>query len=150
VTAGTASLVVGDVWALKGAVPNRFAANLTFAAPSPMGDRIFRLVGSGATTEPQIMPAGRDGNLVGSPLVPWSFNAGTSVATGSTIALAGDFSQYAVVDRIGITAELIPHLFSGNTVGSFGFPVGQRGLYTYGRTGGGVLVPNAFRALVGR
>ncbi len=55
-------------------------------------------------------------------------------------------SNYLIADRLGITAELIPHLTAGGT--AIHYPSGQRGLYVYGRTGAAALVPNAFRALV--
>jgi hypothetical protein len=88
-------------------------------------DRIFRLVGNGATAEASLFESNnRSGNLVGLPTAQWSFNAGTATPTGGTLVVAGDFQTYAVIDRVGITAELIPHLFSGNTAGAFGYPVG--------------------------
>ena len=62
--------------------------------------------------------------------------------------VAGDFSNYLVADRIGVTAELIPHIFAGTSIGAVGMPLGMRGLYCYGRTGAAVLAANAFRALV--
>jgi hypothetical protein len=45
--------------------------------------------------------ASRDGELVGRPVAEWSFNAGTSIASGGTLAFAGDFSNYVVADRLG-------------------------------------------------
>jgi HK97 family phage major capsid protein len=67
-----------------------------------------------------------------------------TTTTGSKIMVAGDFSGYNVVDRLGVTVELIPHLFTA-TQGLL--PSGQRGLYVYGRTGAGVTKPNSFRYL---
>jgi hypothetical protein len=50
------------------------------------------------------------------------------LTTGSLIAILGDFRHYVIVDRIGMTIELIPHL-----VGTNRRPTGQRGLYAYWR-----------------
>ena len=58
---------------------------------------------------------------------------GTRATTGTKLIVAGDFSNYGIVDRLGTTAELIPHLFGAANR----FPTGQRGLYVYGRTGAG-------------
>ena len=59
--------------------------------------------------------------------------------------VAGDFATgYRIVDRIGGTVELIPHLF-GAAQGNL--PTGMRGLYYYWRVGGGVVAPNALRYL---
>lgn len=54
----------------------------------------------------------------------------------------GDFSNYVVVDRIGTTVELVPHVFGAN-----GRPTGERGLYMHRRVGGDIVNPNAFRLL---
>ncbi|MFD8532079.1 phage major capsid protein [Streptosporangium canum] len=67
---------------------------------------------------------------------------GTSAAGADNVLLAGDFTQFCIVDRIGTTVEFIPHLFGSN-----GRPKGQRGWYAYKRTGSDVLVPDAFRLL---
>jgi predicted phage gp36 major capsid-like protein len=68
----------------------------------------------------------------------------TAVTTGAKIGLYGDFKAgYQIADRLGITAELIPHLFGATDR----FPTGQRGRYVYGRTGANVVVANALRYL---
>ena len=36
----------------------------------------------------------------------------TTTTTGSKIMVAGDWSAYQMVDRLGVTAELIPHIFA--------------------------------------
>jgi hypothetical protein len=89
--------------------------------------------------------------LCGKPISEWSFNAGTSVATGGTLCIGGDFNAgYVIADRLGLTAVPIPALFSGATAGSFGYPTGQSGLAVWGRTGAGVVNANALRVLVAR
>jgi predicted phage gp36 major capsid-like protein len=49
-----------------------------------------------------------------------------------------------IVDRVGLSVEVIPHL-----VGTNHRPTGQRGLYAYWRNGSKVVDANAFRALLG-
>ncbi len=51
-------------------------------------------------------------------------------------------AAYRIIDRVGLSVELVPHLLGSNRR-----PTGQRGLYCYGRTGGGVIVPDALRVL---
>jgi HK97 family phage major capsid protein len=66
-----------------------------------------------------------------------------STLTGSAadyLVLSGDFQQFAIVDRVGTTIELVPQLF-----GAAGRPTGQRGFYLHWRVGSGVLVADAFR-----
>jgi HK97 family phage major capsid protein len=59
------------------------------------------------------------------------------------VLLYGDFAAgMVIVDRIGSTLELVPHLF-----GSHRRPTGQRGAPLWFRTGSDVVIPNAFRLL---
>jgi HK97 family phage major capsid protein len=57
------------------------------------------------------------------------------------LVLSEDFSQYAIVDRIGASIEVVPHLFGATRR----FPTGERGFLMHWRTGADVLVPDAFR-----
>jgi HK97 family phage major capsid protein len=66
ITGSTATLVAADIWNLKAAIPTRFQPNTTFAAPTAMVDRIYRLVPNASTTEPQLMES-RDGAWSGGP-----------------------------------------------------------------------------------
>jgi HK97 family phage major capsid protein len=143
-TAVSATYAVGDPWLLKAQVPPRFISTSTYAGSPGLWDRTYRFVAQGSTTEPrQFSDGDRGGDFVGRPKIEWSTMVNTTT-TGSKIMIAGDFSGYNVVDRLGVTAELIPHLF---TASQGLLPSGQRGLYVYGRTGAGVTKPNAFRYL---
>jgi HK97 family phage major capsid protein len=146
-TAGTATVVADDLWNLKAAIPARFTPNTTFAAPPAMFDRLYRLTPTGGTSEPSLMPT-RDGALMGRPTVEWSFNSGTATPTSGTLVIAGDFTNYLIADRLGLTAVPIPTLFGGTA--AFHPPTGESGLAVWGRTGAGVTVANAFRVLLGR
>jgi HK97 family phage major capsid protein len=65
-------------------------------------------------------------------------------ATETNYPLAyGDFGAgMVIVDRIGSTLELVPHLFGPNRR-----PTGQRGALLWFRTGADVVIPDAFRLL---
>jgi HK97 family phage major capsid protein len=67
----------------------------------------------------------------------------STVTTGSKVIIMGDFSHYLIADRVGLSIELIPHMFATAN----NRPSGQRGLYAYWRNGAGVLATNAFRIL---
>jgi HK97 family phage major capsid protein len=80
--------------------------------------------------------------ILGKPAVEWT-SVPTSRATGTTIGLYGDFrAAYTIVDRLGMTAELVPHLF-----GASRRPTGERGFFSYWRTGAKTVVPEALRYL---
>lgn len=59
------------------------------------------------------------------------------------ILLAGDWSKFVVVDRIGLSVEFIPHLF-GTTAN---YPSGERGWYCHWRVGSDSILDKAFRVL---
>lgn len=72
-------------------------------------------------------------------------------ATTTTTALDnrvmfGDFSNYVIVDRIGLSAELVPHLFHTTS----NRPSGQRGLYARWRVGADSVNDDAMRLLQDR
>jgi HK97 family phage major capsid protein len=140
-SAATNSFAVGDPWLLKAAVPARFQANASVAASTNILDKTYRFVGGGST-EPPIMPT-RDGAVMGLPKGEWSAMTAFET-TGSRVMIAGDFrAAYRIIDRLGMTAELIPHIFGVTN----NLPTGERGLYCYWRTGAAVVAPNALRYL---
>jgi HK97 family phage major capsid protein len=61
-------------------------------------------------------------------------------AAADYLVLSGDFQQFAIVDRLGTSIEVVPHLFGANQR-----PTGQRGFYMHYRTGSQVLIADAFR-----
>lgn len=92
--------------------------------------------------------AGQPSQLLGYPLYEASemddaddINAAASA--DNFILLAGDFRQYVIVDRVGMSVEYIPHLFNTST----NLPDGRRGWYAYWRTGAESVVDNAFRVM---
>jgi HK97 family phage major capsid protein len=139
-TATAATFAIGDNYLLKQGLGPRFIANATVAAHPNRFDSIYRMAGGGST-EPPVLPT-REGPWLGSPKIEWSTMA-TAVATGTKIAIFGDFRQgYLICDRIGSQVEIVQHLMGANRR-----PSGERGAYFYWRTGAKVLVPNAFRYL---
>jgi HK97 family phage major capsid protein len=59
------------------------------------------------------------------------------------ILLFGDFRQYVIVDRIGMSIEYIPNLVGGSN----NFPTGERGWFAHWRVGADSVVDAAFRVL---
>jgi HK97 family phage major capsid protein len=144
-TASTAVYAVADVYNLLQAVPPRFQPNTSWVSSPTMLDKTYRLTPSGSTSEPQLMASRGDG-VLGRPTREWSDMA-TAVNSGSTIVAVGDFAAgFQIGDRVGMTIELIPHLFSTVTFR----PRGERGLYAHWRVGAVVAVPQAIRTLVVR
>lgn len=65
------------------------------------------------------------------------------VTTAQNLIVVGDFRKFAIVERAGMSVELIPHLF-GTTNNR---PTGQRGWFAHARIGSGVTDIRAFRLL---
>jgi HK97 family phage major capsid protein len=139
-TAGSGAFVLADVYTYKQALPARAYANASWAWHPNRLDGIYRFVASGSTTEPQIMPDGRGGPLLGKAAYEWTALP-TGVTTGTKFGLYGDFQRaFTIVDRLGITAEIVPTLF-----GATRRPTGERGFFCYGRSGSKVVVPEMLR-----
>lgn len=69
--------------------------------------------------------------------------AGVSTAM---LAIVGDWQQFLIAQRMGMTVERIQMLFDPTN----NRPTGQRGMVAYARVGAGLVVPTAFRALINK
>jgi HK97 family phage major capsid protein len=70
-------------------------------------------------------------------------DAGIGTGTDPAIVI-GDFSNYVIADRVGLSIELIPHLFDVTN----NRPTGQRGWYAWWRVGGDSINDLGFRLLL--
>jgi HK97 family phage major capsid protein len=137
-----ATLDVDDIWDIKGQLGNtRFAAGATWVANPGMLDRIYRFTPAGSTSEPQAMPT-REGPLCGIPHRELSTMVNTTT-TGSRVAILGNWRNFTIGDRLGMSLEIVPHLFGATNR----YPTGQRGAYAIWRNDSRVVVANAFRYL---
>jgi HK97 family phage major capsid protein len=74
---------------------------------------------------------------------PYMPDPTTSTTTTGGLAVVGDFSNYLIARRGGMSVELVPTLFSNTT----NRPSGQRGWFAYSRIGGGSINDLGFRLL---
>lgn len=91
---------------------------------------------------------GNPPQLLGYPLHEWSdMDAYSSVDTAATavnhLLLIGDWNQYLIADRVGMSVEFVPHVFNTNA----NLPMAVRGWFAYWRVGADSLVDAAFRLL---
>ncbi len=135
-----------DLYALETALPARYRTNAAFTA----NKAIYQLVRQFANSDgPDLwvrLGAGQPAELIGYPAHEASaMDSGFNPAASADnfIIILGDFSNYYIVDRVGMSVELVPHLFAtGNNR-----PSGQRGLYAYWRTGADSVNDDGFRML---
>lgn len=71
-----------------------------------------------------------------------------STTSATNVLVVGDWSNYVIARRSGMTVELVPHLFQQQTAAQgFGLPTGQRGWFGYARIGGNSVNDLGFRLL---
>ncbi len=141
-TASTAVYAIADLYSLQQAPAPRFQPNAAFLMSNTVKNVTRRFVAAGSTSEPTIF-SDDQAMLLGRPFHELSTLSSATTTSGALIAVYGDLARaYRIVDRIGLSVELIPHLFGSNRR-----PTGQRGLYAYWRVGAAVTNPLAIRVL---
>jgi HK97 family phage major capsid protein len=139
------TLAAADIYAVQNALPPRFQPNASWNANLSIINTLRQMeTSNGALKFPGLQS--NPPNLLGRTMYENSNMDGTlnAAATENNYPLLyGDFGQgFVIVDRIGSTLELVPHLFGSNRR-----PTGQRGALLWFRTGSNVVVANAFRML---
>lgn len=142
-TPGT--FTIGDLYKPVDALPPRHTTNASWLASKGIYNRVRQLDTSGGANLWARISDGRPSRLVDFPVYEAStMVSGSDITTANTrLLLLGDFKKFLIVDRIGMSVELIPHLF--HTANNR--PSGQRGMYAIWRNSSKVLDPNAFRLL---
>jgi HK97 family phage major capsid protein len=147
-TATTAVFAVADLFSLELALSPRYRPNATIVGNRASFQKVRQFASNGVNIWVQLPGNSVQAELIGYPVREWSNYSATPTTSGSTILTIGDFNYFAIVDRVGMNVEFIPHLFGGSSR----FPTGQRGLYMYWRTSSQVLSPtlganSAFQSL---
>jgi len=144
VTSGTvATFALADIFKIKNAVGNRFRPRGQWCASSTIYDLCRQFGTSIANIWAESLQAGVPSKLIGYPVNEVSAMA-VVTTTGAFPLLFGDFSNYLIVDRVGMNMELVPTLF-GAAQGQF--PTGRGGYFAWWRNNAVILNANAFRLL---
>lgn len=150
-TAATAAFTADDLYALEAQVPPRFRSRSDMVMSRAIISKVRQFDEYGGANLvmrlPEGVPTNRVGGqtnleLLGYPLYE-SSAIGAVLTSATVIAILGDFRHFVIVERIGMSIEVIPHLFGS----ARRFPTGQRGLYAFWRNGSKVIAENAFRYL---
>lgn len=141
---GSEALAASDVFKVQNALPPRFQPRAQWNANLAIINTLRQFeTTNGALKFPEL--ANNPPMLLGRTVRENSNMDGTinpAATEANHVLLYGDFQQFLIVDRVGSTLELVPHLFGSNRR-----PTGQRGALLWFRTGSDVLVDNAFRVL---
>jgi HK97 family phage major capsid protein len=140
--ATTSSFVLADLYKVANAVPPRHRSRMSWVANYAIYNHIRQFDTSGGAALWEYLAADQPGLLLGRPAYESSAMAGT-LTTSSFSILAGDFSEYLIYDRLGLTLLYEP-IMKGVTTGR---PTGQGGWMAYWRVGADAINPNAFAML---
>lgn len=136
-TATTAVIASVDIYSLEAALSPRFRNRGQFVGSKAFYQKVRQFDTSGGANMWVQLQYGDPAMLIGYPAHEWSAYSSATTTSGSTVATFGDFSNFLIIDRVGMDVELIPHLFATAN----NRPTGQRGLYAYWRNTSYVLTP---------
>ena len=140
---GSGAFAAADVYSCQNDLPPRFSRNASWLASIA----VLNTTGAFETSNGALQfPEMRDTPpmLLRKPARELSDMTADMTTTGSKFLAYGSWRDaFLIVDRIGSSIELIPHLF-----GASQRPTGQRGAYLWMRTGSAVLIPDAARILI--
>jgi HK97 family phage major capsid protein len=145
-TAVTTVIALGDIYAVHGALPARFrnAPGCAWVANVAIINKIRQLDTAGGSSFWTNLGKGQPETLLGAPIYE-STTMTASVATTSLEAIFGDFGQYIICDRVGVSMiyEPLVKASGGN------LPTGQAGWFMFWRFGANLSTVNAFRVMKG-
>jgi HK97 family phage major capsid protein len=143
-SATTDTFALADVYAVQGALPARYRTRASWLANNLTYNKIRQFDTSGGGGFWTNLNGDRPPQLLNRTALEAEAVDGVINATQENyLAVFGDFENYVIADRIGMTVEFIPHLFhtSNNR------PSGQRGWFAYYRVGADSVNDGAFRML---
>ena len=150
---GTASIVAstvadtfdaGEVYACENGLPARYRQSGSWLANNGAYGLIREFDTAGGAGMWTRIGEGRPNQLVGRPAYESSDMDGTLTAgSDNYLLIFGDFSNYVIADRIGMTVETIPHLFATAN----NRPSGNRGFFAWYRVGADSVNDGAFSML---
>lgn len=135
-TAGTFTLP--DVYKLQGSLPTRYRSQASWLA----NNLVYNMVRQFDVDLWGSLADGRQNTLLNRPVYESEDMDGVLGTGDNNIAIYGDFENYVIADRVGMTVEFVPHLFGANQR-----PTGQRGWLAYVRHGADSINDAAFRML---
>jgi len=146
-TATTLVIAVGDVYNVQAALPARFrnAPGAAWVANVSIINAFRQLDTAGGSSFWTNLGKGQPETLLGAPIYE-STSMSATKAVGSLEAIFGDFGQFIIVDRVGVSMIYEP-LVKGTS--SPYLPSGQAGWFLFWRTGSQLSTVNAFRVMKG-
>lgn len=132
---------VNKVWK---ALPDRWKANASWVMSHEVGSDIATFGNSSNLSFVTVDLTGVIEKIRNRPIEFSSYFPGSLATTGAAnILVVGDFRNYVIAERAGMSVELVPHLFDVTN----NRPTGQRGWFAWARHGGNSVNDLGFRLL---
>ena len=132
---------INKVW---GALPDRYKANATWVMNYDVANEVASFANANNWSFFTVDLTGQIEQIRNRPVAFSSYFPDFTGTTGaSNILVVGDFRNYLIVDRVGMSVELVPHVF-GTTNNR---PTGERGWFAYARHGADSINDLGFRLL---
>src|SRR5882672_2239921 len=145
VTTGTTTVIaLADVYATQAALPPRFrnSSNAAWVANVAIINKFRQLDTAGGASFWTNLGKGQPETLLGAPIYESTTMSGT-LAASSLEAIYGDFSQYIIVDRIGVSMIYEPLVKGTGGI----LPAGQAGWFMFWRVGANLSTVQGFRVM---
>jgi HK97 family phage major capsid protein len=145
-TATTLVVALADVYATQAALPPRFrnAPGTAWVANVSQINRFRQLDTAGGASFWTNLGKGQPETLLGAPIYE-STTMASVVTSGTLEAIFGDFGQYIIVDRVGVSMIYEPLVKGTGGI----LPAGQAGWFMFWRVGAQLSTVNAFRVMKG-
>lgn len=143
-SAGSNTFAEADLYPLIEKVAFRYRNRGVWMGNEIIFDKVRQFNVASAGTVWVQLAADRPGTILGrtaygNPQVDGTYGSGENY-----VLLYGDVAEaYTIVDRVGMTVELVPHLFGSSN----NLPNGMRALYAYWRTGARIVNSGAVAVL---
>ena len=134
-----------DLYAMEEALGPRFRTNASWIANKAIYNKVRQFDTAGGASLWERIGAGMPSQLLGYNAYESSAMDGAwdvAATANNYIAVLGDFQNYVIADRIGMSVELVQHVVNGD-----GKLTGQRGLLAWWRVGGDSVNDAAFTLL---
>ncbi|MFB6950183.1 phage major capsid protein [Streptomyces niveus] len=144
-SATTDTYAVADVYAVEQALPprHRITGAPSWMAAKPIINKTRQFDSYGGSSFWANLGMGQPEQLLGAPIHEASAMDGViNTGTDNYALLLGDFRNYYIVDRVGMTMVYEPLV-----KGASGRPTGEAGWFAYWRVSADVVNPDAFRLL---
>ncbi|REE62129.1 HK97 family phage major capsid protein [Streptomyces sp. 3212.3] len=144
-TATADTYAVADVYALEQALPprHRLTGSPSWMSNKAIINKTRQFDTAGGSSFWANLGMGQPEQLLGAPIYEASAMDGViDTSANNYILLLGDFRNFYIVDRVGMTMVYEPLVKGAN-----GRPTGEAGWFAYWRVGSDVVNPDAFRLL---